>query len=127
MKKFLFFILVCFVPVFCYAADVMCVKPATTVVVLDVSQNGTVESYDATNQKWAVRFDYGVIRGTCDCTTSNIKFYQCKMLYPVESSFVSTGAFNCRVASCAQHCADSLAADTSNFRQKLFDAISIQQ
>ena len=133
-------------PIVCYAADTMCVKPTTTVVVLDPNINGTALASNATGKTWSTKFSYGVISGVGGCyddvgstqgvvasDQTNITPYTtgaycyCKMLRPIESPWVYSGysSFNSDCASyCAFYCS-SKAASAVALRAGLFGNIDI--
>ena len=134
-------------PIVCYAADTMCVKPTTTVVVLDPNINGTALASNATGKTWSTKFSYGIISGVGGCYNNvgavqggvasdqtNITPYTggthcyCKMLRPIESPWVFSGysdspSYNC-TPNCASRCS-SLAASAVALRAGLFRNIDI--
>jgi len=133
-------------PIVCYAADTMCVKPTTTVVVLDPAINGTALANNATGKTWSTQFPYGIISGIGGCynnvgstqggvasNQTNITPYStgglcyCKMLRPIESPWVFSGVGN-NNTSCLTDCArvcSSNAASAVALRRGLFGNIGI--
>ena len=126
--KYIFITFLCMLPFVANGADTMCVKPTTTVVVLDPSIDGTELSSNVTGKTWSTQFSYGVISGIGGCTEDaggcnkvgcastqqeNITVYStgsrcfCKMLRPIESKWIYRsypGANNCP-GKCASLCA----------------------
>ncbi len=131
-------------PIVCYAADTMCVKPTTTVVVLDPSIRGTALANNATGKTWSTQFPYGIISGIGGCYSNvgttqgevasdqtNITPYStgthcyCKMLRPIESPWV----FSVSNDNCATHCplyCSSNAATMVAVRRGLFGNIILE-
>jgi hypothetical protein len=122
-------------PIVCYAADTMCVKPTTTVVVLDPNINGTALANNDTGKTWSTRFPYGIISGVGGCyanvgsstqgvvasdqtnitpySTGNVCY--CKMLRPIESPWVCSDEepYNSTVkcaGNCASYCSSRAAS-----------------
>ena len=129
-------------PIVCYAADTMCVKPTTTVVVLDPNINGTALANNATGKTWSTQFPYGVVSGVGGCSTNaaatpsaiasnqtNITPYTggtycyCKMLRPIESPWVYSGkSHNGCATICASYCSSQVASAVA-LRANLFSNV----
>ena len=147
MKRILVLSLLCAVPCIAHAADTMCVKPTTTVVVLDPAINGTALSSNATGKTWSTEFSYGIISGVGACYsnvcssqgciaanqtmspyTNSGSYCYCKLLKPIESRWVysgnatlSAGAGACS-SSCAGYCASN-ASSAAALRRGMFGSI----
>lgn len=130
-------------PIVCYAADTMCVKPTTTVVVLDPNINGTALASNATGKTWSTQFPYGIISGIGGCSNEspnvqgavasdqNITPYTggtycyCKMLRPIESAWVFSGlstGYTC-ANSCTRYGCSALSTSSVALRAGLFGNI----
>ena len=127
-----------------FAESGICVKPTTSMIVLDPNVNGSGSSNNAATKTWSVTFTYGVVSGIAGCidttdtatvpgdevqstlstTTTGGRCY-CKMLYPVSSRWVF--AYNAS-AYCAQYCTSNCSAEytlkNQTFRQNLFGSIT---
>jgi len=127
-------------PIVCYAADTMCVKPTTTVVVLDPNINGTALANNNTGKTWSTQFPYGIISGVGGCYTNgnavvsdqtNITPYSsglhcyCKMLRPIESLWVYAGYSNGCPSVCASMCSSN-AASAVALRNGLFGKVILE-
>lgn len=140
--KHILITLLCMIPFIANGADTMCVKPTTTVVVLDPAINGTVLSYENTHKTWSTQFSYGVISGVGACsgtvnpatgnvspnqntlspytTTGALYYCNCKMLHPIESVWIAISERNGSCSTiCANRCASSAATDAA-FRGGMF-------
>ena len=135
MKKLLLLLLV--LPLTAHAAN-MCVKNDTLLVVLDPNITPTSISYDNNARTWSATFSFGTISGIAGCGNSGSlggsgvdrvainqgavslnadlsNYYNCacKMLFPVESKWITSfyqGAATGSVCStvCAGKCRDAL-------------------
>ena len=135
MKNIYILLLLCTIPCITHAADTMCVKPTTTVVVLDPNIAGTSNGSSATGKPWSTEFSYGIISGVAACysflngvtrgmapTDQSMTPYTtggycyCKMLRPVESNWVNAGGTNNSgyLANCATACPEYCATQVGS-------------
>lgn len=130
MKKIVI-TLITLLPIVAYG-DNMCVKDGSVLVVLDPLIGGTGLEYSDRN--WSVQFSYGVVSGISGRGTprSNVGtlasdqvapnnplfgagYCYCKMLRPVESLWVSSGAatYGISLPDCANNCKSSVASNAT--------------
>ena len=116
-------------PVVANAAN-MCIKDDAVMIVLDPQVAGTALSNNQTGKTWSTQFSYGIISGIGGCYSDvgstqgvvasdqvNITPYSsgsycyCKMLKPMESAWVLSGA---NIVQCDRNCASNCSSKTAS-------------